>query len=345
MKEFNQKDFGKLSDGTKTTLYTLENDLGDKVQISDYGATLVAWRIEENDSEKNIVWGYDDVTGYEEDVDSYFGATVGPYANRISNGGFRLNNEYYKLGKNDGNNTLHSADLTFHNKVWELIDAKNHSLTFAHHLNDDDYPGNIDVRVTYSYDNNRNLSVKYDLESDADTLINLTNHSYFNIDDSQNIYDQSLEINANFYTVIDDESISTGEILSVAGSEYDYTELKNLSSIENGRGLDNNFVLHKEEQEEFTYAARVVDAKKEKQLVCFTKTPGIQVYTANYTNGVKGSDGRLFEKHGAICLETQYFPDAPNIAHFDPNKVEANVPFTSETIYVYTDFIDIEDED
>ena len=347
MKEVLEEKFGTLSDGTEVPLYVLENDLGDKVKLTPYGATLVAWQINENDELKDLVLGYDDVASYETNG-GFLGATVGPIANRIAGAEFRINSKFYRNEKNEGNNALHSSVIGFSNVIWEVLKLEDHEISFKYILKTDKYPGELSVVVTYSYANDRQLNLDYEFESTEDTYVNLTNHSYFNVRGAGDVDDLFLEINADFYTPIDDTLMPTGEILKVEGSDFDLRKLRRLGelfasneeSIVKNNGLDHNYVLNKEEVEEFTYAMRLVDKDSKKQIVCFTDRPGIQVYTSNMLDPVKGSNNRVFSNHHAVCMETQFYPDAPNLTHFPSPKVLANTKYSSRTTYLYSDYIE-----
>lgn len=335
MEKYKVEDFGKLSDGQSVSLYTLENDLGDQVKVSTYGACLVAFIVNDKDDRRNIVLSYDDASLYEEDTSSNLGGLIGPFANRISNGEFRLNEHFYKLKKNDGNNALHSSELALNRRIWDVIDAKDHLVTFRITQDADNYPGKIEFRVTYEFNNQRQLKISYRAKSTEDTYLNLTNHAYFNLNSSGKVNDEFLEVNADYYTPVDENLIPTGEVLSVKDTDFDFREEKLLDTVFNSEieGLDNNFVLNKEEENEFTYAARIIDKDRGKQLVCYTTMPAVQVYTANAYVDVFGED----RTHEAVCLETQFFPDSVNIMHFPSCKVKADEVYSHETIFSYVD--------
>ena len=365
MKELVIKEFGKLADGTEVSQYILENDFGDQVVVTPFGATLVAWYVNENEADSsdaadttptNLVLGFDDVSKYEADKKWNFGATVGPYANRIAGAEFRLNENFYKLNKNDGNNNLHSGDLNFGKKLWDVVRAEDHAVTFAIKLDDETYPGNLLLKVTYSYGNDRQLGLHYEAESDEDTYINPTNHSYFNLNGSGSVDNLHLEVNSRLYTPVNEDLIPSGEVLSVEGTGFDLRTLTKMEDVFASKdedivakaGLDHNFVLDKEIPNEYFYAARIVNMDTQKQLVCFTQMPALQIFTGNGLDGVEGSDGRVYHEHDGICLETQYFPDAVNNAHFPSPLLRAGETFSSETLYTYVDYVDFgsgEDED
>lgn len=342
MKAVEKRDFGQLADGTQVDLYVLENDNGDRVELSPYGATLVALKFNDDGDRHNIVLGYDDVSAYEQNGFN-LGATVGPYANRIRSGEFRLNQKFYRIKKNDGNNVVHSGELGFDKKLWRTEIVKDHLVKFAISLKSPSYPGEIEASVSYSFANDRQLEIKYEASSSESTYLNFTNHSYFNLAGTGDVSEQFLAVNADFYTPVDTDLMPTGEILSVQGSDFDLRKLTKLEkifastsqSISTVGGLDHNFVLNKEEPRELTYAARLVDKSSKKQLVCYTDLPGIQIFTANGLPAYTGSEDRVFSNHYAVCLETQFFPDSPNIPYFVSPLLKAGEKFTSTTIYSY----------
>lgn len=345
MKEYKKLEFGKTKDGEKVDLIVLENDLGDKLELIPYGARIVALKFNENGTERNIVLERNSVKDYENGGGS-LGATVGPIANRIKNAEFRFQSNLYVIEKNEGNNVVHSGDLALDYRLWDIDEVSDHEVVFSIRVNEDNYPGDLRIKVRYSFSNDRKLYIDYEATSSEDTYVNLTNHSYFNISDAETIKDLFFELNADFYTPIDDELIPTGEIAKVEGTQLDFRKLKSLKDyVEHGKemfpatkGIDHNFVLNKEERNELSYAARLVDKETGKQLVCFTDCPGIQVYTANLLDDYECDSGRKLGEFAGICLETQFFPDFVNRAHFPAPLLKAGDEYKSSTVYVYTDW-------
>ncbi len=338
------KDFGRTEDGTKATLYTLENSQGDKASFTDYGAALVSLEVNLGEESRDIVLGYADVSDYEKNSGN-LGATCGPFANRISNGEYRLNDSFYTLPKNDSNNVCHSGALGFHTRFWTLSESSADSLTFTCTMGSGQqaFPAELSVSVTYALTEERTLSINYEARTEQDTIINLTNHSYFNLAGEGVIDEQLIEVNASFYTPVDEELIPTGEILSVSGTGFDLRQARKLSDVfasdEEGirsvGGLDHNFVIDGEERDELRYAARLMDPESELQVVCYTTEPGIQIYTANMLKDYQGSKDRTFGEHHGICFETQNFPDSPNIIHFPSPVLRKGDVFRSTTIYQF----------
>lgn len=351
MKAITIKDFGKTKSGEACKLYTLENDCGDKVVFTEYGAALVSWTVQDEEGRsKDIVLGYDTLSEYENNGGN-LGAVCGRYANRIRFGEFRLNDEFYRIPKGDSVHVCHSGDKGFHTKVWRAESYDDGRVSFVYTAKDGEtgFPGNLDIKVTYSFDDDRQLKLIYEAQSDKDTVINVTNHSYFNLKGEGSIEDQAVEVNASFITPVDELLIPTGEVRSVEGSDFDLREnrlLKDVLASEEPAiaevgGLDHNFVLDAEERGELRYAARLIDREEGMQLVCYTTEPAVQVYTANSLQDCDGSGGRHFTKHSGICFETQNFPAAPNICHFPSPVLRAGELFVSETIYQYVTCTDL----
>lgn len=345
MKKIEIKNFGKTKGGESCRLYILENDNGDRVGFTEYGAALVLWELRnEQGGSRNIVLGYDDVSAYEKNSGN-LGAVCGRFANRIRYAEFRLNEKFYRIPKNEGEHVCHSGAEGFSDRVWSVDSYDDESVRFVYHAADGEtgFPGNMTVSVTYSFDEDRQLMLRYEAESDQDTVINLTNHSYFNLAGEGDISDQYVEVNASFMTPVDGQMIPTGEVLKVEGTDFDLREKKLLKDVMNSQdeaiasvgGLDHNFVVDAEERGELRYACRLIEPESKMQLVCYTTEPAVQVYTANMLDELEGSGGRVFGKHKGICFETQNFPCSPNICHFPSPVLKAGEKFISETIYAY----------
>ncbi len=349
MKQWQSKDFGEIS-GQKVTRYTLENDLGDQADFMEYGAALISLKmVGEDGNRKDIVLGYDSLDEYRNHSGN-LGAVCGRYANRIRYGEYRLNDVFYRVPKNDGSHACHSGKEGFHTRVWQMEDIQNDSITFVYVAKDGEtgFPGELTCKVTYTFDDDRALSLTYHAVSSKDTVINLTNHSYFNLAGEGDIRSQLVEVNASFMTPVDAELIPTGEILQVEGTDFDLRQARKLATILDSSseaissvgGLDHNYIIDAEERGELRYAARLINPESHMQLVCYTTEPGVQVYTANNLKDYPGSDGRTFGKHKGICFETQHFPDSPNVTYFPSPVLKAGEEFTSQTIYSYVPYAD-----
>ena len=276
-----------LLDGTKVSNYVLTNTLGDRVVLSEYGARLVSWEIVTPAGEKeNMVSCPKDLASIEK-FGQVRGATVGPVANRIGEAAFRLDDKYYMLSKNNGNNLLHSGEAALHKIGWKTKQTSDDSVTFYHEVKDkqDKFPGHRKFSVTYTLDQ-RSLSIHYHVETDQDTPIALTNHAFFTLGEEDNVDKLELELNASYFTPVDDALIPTGEVLKVEGSDFDFRTPRVLNTmsesedtrIQNVGGLDHNFIVDQEERGEVAIVGRVINHRNGLQLACFSSEPGVQVY-------------------------------------------------------------------
>lgn len=354
------RDFGKTADGKKATLYIMENDNGMKVSVCDYGACVVNIIVPDKDGKfDDVVLGFDDVTGYEK-YKTYYGAFVGRNGNRINNAEFTINSVKYELEKNDGNNNLHSGSVGYNNMWYEVETEEEEggmvSVAMSRRSLDMEqgFPGNLDLTVTYSLTDDNEFAIDYYGISDKDTVINLTNHSYFNLSGHKagSIEDHKIVINADFFTPTNSELIPTGEIRSVKGTPMDLrNELHRIGDTINedyeplkiAGGYDHNFVLN-DISNEVEYFASLYDPKTKRAMEVYTDRPGVQFYTGNFISGdIAGKDGFVYQRRGGLCLETQNFPDACNPKeHFDTSVVKAFTEYESVTVYKF--FVAEEDE-
>jgi aldose 1-epimerase len=317
--------------------------------LSDLGASVVNFRIPKQDGEVlDVVLGYDSYEGYI-NGSAYMGATVGRYANRIANGRFRLNGESYDLDKNQNNrHTLHGGGDSYHTRIWKTtaVNSIANAVTFSLHSPDGDqgFPGNADISVTYTLNDSDEIVIRYDAVSDKETVFNLTNHSYFNLDgrDSGDISSHQLWISADYFTPIDEELIPTGQIVSVKGTPLDFTNPKRIgrevdSAYEQmafGSGYDHNFVL--KEHRSDSHVARVLSEKSGIEMLVYTDMPGLQFYSGNgLGSDADAKNGSAYAKRGGFCLETQFFPDSPNQRGFPSPIYESGRHFESFTTYSY----------
>ena len=318
MEKLTVKDFGTTEKGQKALLYTMKNDAGTSVSVSDYGAALVSLFVRGKDGNPvDVVLGYDNVTGYEKGGDS-IGATVGRNANRIGGASIEINGVTYELDKNDNGNNLHSGYDYYNKRFWDVAENADDHVTFRLHSPDKDqgYPGALDMYVTYTLDEDSMLTIHYEAVPDKDTVINMTNHSYFNLNghDSGTVLNHSVTLDAESFTPADRESIPTGEIRSVDGTPMDFRSGKTLGKeidadyepLRFGGGYDHNWVLKNEGR--FDKVAEVTADRSGIRMEVYTDLPGVQMYTANFLNGEPGKEGALYGKRSAVCLETQYFP-------------------------------------
>lgn len=339
--------FGKLPDGTSIESYTLYNSRGASAKVITYGATLTELFMPDRHGKMaDVVLGFDNIEGYL-GQHPYFGGTIGRYANRIAKGKFTLDGKEYQLFLNNGPNSLHGGQIGFNRRVWkaeELKDEDGAAIRFSYLSKDgeENYPGNLKVSVTYTLTNTDELKLQYSAETDKDTVLNLTNHSYFNLSgaDAGTILKYILYINADKYTPVDSTLIPTGKIESVVGTPLDFlkpTEIgARIGEIKDIGGYDHNYVLNGKAGT-LRVAAKVTDPESGREMEVLTTQPGVQFYSAIGLNGsIKGKGGVAYEKYGAICLETQHFPDSPNHGNFPSTELKPGEHFHSETIYRFT---------
>lgn len=343
MEKLQIQKFGITKDGSKPYLYKMKNDAGMEVQVSDFGATLV--NVTVLDQDKNpveVVLGYEDAAGYENGT-AAIGAIVGRNANRIGGACVTINGIDYKLAENDGKNNLHSGPDVYQKRMWRVVENGDDHVTFLLHSPDGDqgYPGALVMKVTYSLDEENTLMIHYEAEPDQDTIINMTNHSYFNLNGhkSGDVLNHTLWLNADAFTPADAASIPTGEIRSVEGTPMDFRIDKTIGKdieadyepLVFGKGYDHNWVLKNEG--EFDKVAEVAGDESGIHMSVLTDLPGVQIYTANFLDGEKGRDGAVYEMRDAICLETQYYPDAIHHENFPGPICKKGEKYDTRTAY------------
>lgn len=337
------REFGKMTDGRTINLYTIENG-GMKATVTNIGAILVGLYLpNKNGGFDDIVLGFDKGEDYFENG-SFFGATVGRSANRIANAQFEIDGVKYQLKVNDNENNLHSDFAEgYHKQYWDAEVMEN-AVKFSYKSPDMEmgFPGNLDISVTYSLSENHELSLHYEGVSDKKTLVNLTNHSYFNLygHDHGDIKDTLLKLNADRYTPVVKGAIPTGELATVKGTPMDFTEFKAIGKeidtdweqLNLVQGYDHNFVLN-----DYTGKMREIAVAKAagRTMSVFTDLPGVQFYAGNNIAPVKGKDGADYGFRAAFCLETQYFPNSINQEGFEKPVVDAGEKYDTETIYKF----------
>ncbi|MEO6549231.1 MAG: aldose epimerase family protein [Ferruginibacter sp.] len=332
--------FGQ-ADGKEVSLYTLTNSKGTQVKISTYGGVVTSWIApDKNDKKSSIVLGFDSLSGYLAKP-PYFGALVGRYGNRIANGKFKIDSAEYTLAKNNGPNSLHGGNKGFDKVVWDAAVASDSTpslkLSYLSKDGEEGYPGNLNVDVNYSLSDDDELKIEYSAKTDKPTVLNLTNHSYFNLsgDVSNSILDETLMIDADNFTPVDATLIPTGEIKSVKGTPFDFTSSQKIGSrIDSVKGgYDHNFVLNKKDAS-LTKVATLNDDKSGRTLEVFTMEPGLQFYTGNFLDGsIKTSSGQPINQHAALCMETQHFPDSPNQPKFPSTVLLPGQQYHTVTVY------------
>ena len=344
--------FGKTEDGQQADLYTLTNKNGVQVTITNYGATVVSLRVPDRNGQlADVALGYDNVKDYETGK-AYFGTTVGRYANRIAHGKFTLNGATYTLPKNDGDNSLHGGSKGFSKRFWTAreVSARNGQALELRYLSKDGeegYPGNLSVTVVFTLTNNNELKIDYSATTDKDTVLNLTNHSYFNLagQGSGEILSHQLTLHADRFTPVDATLIPTGELRTVKGTPFDFTHATEIGARINqddqqlkvGRGYDHNWVLNQSKSGELTLAAELYEAKSGRVVEVRTTEPGIQFYTGNFLDGTAhGKENKVYNYRTGLCLETQHFPDSPNHPDFPSTVLKPGQHFHSTTIYKFS---------
>jgi len=342
------REFGKTPSGEAVELYALKNAKGVEGDISTYGGVLVALKVPDHAGALgDIVLGFDDFQGYQIPP-PYFGAIVGRYGNRIAHARFTLGGVEYNLAKNDGDNTLHGGKRGFDKVLWTAKNATGHSLELAYLSKDGEegYPGNLSVTVTYTLTDNNELKIDYSATTDKDTVVNLTNHSYFNLagQGEGDILGHELILNADRYTPVDKGLIPTGELRSVAGTPFDFRQPHAIGErigssdeqIALGGGYDHNFILNRT-GDGLSLAARVTEAKSGRALEVFTTEPAIQFYTGNFLDGtIRGKGGKVYGRRSAFCLETQHYPDSPNQPSFPSTVLKPGAVYRTTTVYRFS---------
>ncbi len=343
-------DFGKMPDGQSVELYTLTNRNGMQVAITNYGGKVVKLLVPDRQGKMaDVALGFDDLKGYLGN-DPFFGTLVGRYANRIGNARFKLDGVEYKLEANDGRNSLHGGSHGFDKKVWkakELPGAEpGLELTCLSKDGEESYPGNLSATVVYTLTNKNALRIDYKATTDKDTVVNLTNHSYFNLAGQGNgdILGTELTINADRFTPADSTLIPTGELRKVEGTPLDFRQLTPIGARINaddeqmkfGKGYDHNFVLNRKGPG-LVLAARAIDPRSGREMDVYTTQPGVQFYTGNFLDGsVKGKGGVAYAKRSGFCLETQHFPDSPNKPNFPSAELKPGQTYHEITVFKFS---------
>jgi aldose 1-epimerase len=344
--------FGKTPDGESVDLYTLTNKNGAEAAITTYGGSVVSLKVPDRDGKLgDVVLGFDSVDGYVNNT-SYIGALIGRYGNRIGHAEFKLDGKTYTLAKNNGENTLHGGSKGFNKAVWATkeIPAKDGQaleLTYLSKDGEEGFPGNLHVRVIYTLTDSNALRIEYFATTDKDTVLNLTNHSYFNLagPGSGDILGHILMIEADKFTPVDSGLIPTGELRDVAGTPFDFLKPTGIGArvnsddeqIKLGGGYDHNFVLSRKSGDPISLSARVREPKTGRVMEVWTTEPGVQFYTGNFLDGsLHGKDGVSYTKRSAFCLETQHFPDSPNNAKFPSTELKPGERYHTTTIYKFS---------
>ena len=337
--------FGSIQSGKKATLYILENKNHTVVRVTDFGATLVSVLFADKDGVmKDMVLGYDDAASYEKGT-SCFGATIGRNGNRIKGARFTIDGKEWVIEANENNNSLHSGKNGFNHLMWEMKESGDNYVTFYHYSPQEEqgFPGNMHVTVTYTLDDEDTVHITYHAKADADTVMNFTNHSYFNLagHDSGVMLDQKLQLFADAYTPDEDShSIPTGEIAPVAGTPMDFTTMKPIGQDINADfeqlhftgGYDHNYVLSDKPGTMRQMAKAECDASGI-AMDAYTECCGVQLYAGNFIGTQTGKGGVTYGDRHGFCLESQFYPNAVNEKNFPSPVVPADTEYHSETKY------------
>lgn len=344
--------FGTTAEGQAVSIYTLSNAKGMEVKIINYGAIVQSLKVPDRDGKPaDVVLGFDTLDGYAAEH-PYFGAIVGRYGNRIAKGRFTLDGKEYTLATNNPPNALHGGLMGFDKQVWTATPLEDGGapglrLQLVSPDGDQGYPGTLTATVTYRLTDDNGLEIHYEASTDAPTVLNITNHSYFNLNGAGNgdILGHEVMINADRFTPVDETLIPTGELRPVAGTPFDFLNPKPLGrdinqddeQIKYGLGYDHNYVLNQKSPGALTLAARVRSLESGRVMEVHTTEPGLQFYSGNFLDGTnKGKGGKVYQHRFGFCMETQHFPDSPNQPEFPPVVLRPGGKYESKTVYTFS---------
>lgn len=346
-----RENFQKNIDGRETDLFILTNKNGMEVAVTNYGCAILAIMVpDKNGKYANVVLGHDSIDHVINSPEPFLNTVIGRYGNRIAKGKFRLYGKDYNLTVNNGPNSLHGGPTGFHARVWDAVQKTESSIEFRYVSKDGEegFPGNLSVRLKYTLDSVSNsLVMEYRAKTDQATVVNLTNHAFFNLagiaNPSPSVENNIVTINADYFVPIDEVSIPTGEILKVAGTPMDFTEPHaigerindDFEQLKFGTGYDHCYVLRKEGNGNFELAATCVEPESGRKLEVFTSELGVQLYTGNWLGGFAGAHGATFPARSAVCFEAQCFPDTPNKPHFPSAVLLPDDEYQQITIYKF----------
>ena len=349
LKLLKKESFEKTVDGKQVSLFILQNRLATTAQITNYGGKVLSlWVQDKNGNYEDIVLGYADIDGFLTAKEKYFGALIGRYGNRIKEGKFTLNGKEYSLAINNGNNHLHGGNKGYNAVVWDAkqIDEQTLELNYLSKHMEEGYPGNLKIKVLYQLTNENELKVEYWATTDQTTVVNLTHHSFFNLRGAGNgnINNHLLQINAPYYTPVDENLIPTGEIATVENTPMDFLKLTvigkrvdtGFDQLKYALGYDHNYVLN-QNLKGYNYAAKVIESVSGRVMEVFTNEPGLQFYGGNFLDGtIIGKERKPYEHRAGFCLESQHFPDSPNKQHFPSTILTPAQKYYSVCIYKFS---------
>lgn len=344
-------DFKKSIKGKKTALYTLKNNKGCEVAITNYGGAILSIMVpDRNGNYANVIQAHDSIENHiNNNPEPFLSTLVGRYGNRICKGKFTIDGQEYQLAVNNGPNHLHGGPTGFHARVWdaERIDEQTVKLSYLSEDGEEGFPGNLSVTVVYTFTDDNELKIDYTATTDKKTIVNLTSHGFFSLTGIANptatIDNLICEINADNYIPIDETSIPYGEIAPVKGTPFDFTTPTEVGAridaddqqIKHGAGYDHCWVLNKKEPGELSFAAKVIEPVSGRTMEVYTTEPGVQVYTSNWHSGFAGAHGATFPRRSAICFEAQHYPDSPNRDNFPSVILNPGETYTQTTIYKF----------
>ncbi|UZH54503.1 galactose mutarotase [Salinimicrobium tongyeongense] len=347
--EVMKEDYGTTPDGEKVEQYTLKNDNGMKVKIITYGGRITSLTAPDADGNyEDVVLGFNSLDQYLED-NPFFGALIGRFGNRIANGKFSLDGQEYTLAQNDGQNHLHGGEKGFDKVVWtvEEADPKMLKLSYVSEDMEEGYPGKLETLVTYTLNDDNSLDVDYEATTDKKTVVNLTQHAYFNLsgDFSESILDHEIVINADKFLPVTENLIPTGQLQDVENTPFDFREPKQVGAeidagneqLNRAGGYDHNWVLN-EKDSGMRFAASAYHPESGRFMEVHTTEPGIQFYSGNFLDGtlpLQYGEGN-YEKRSGFCLETQHYPDSPNQKNFPSVVLEPGDTYTSKTSFKFS---------
>lgn len=343
-------DFQKTVQGKETDLFILSNNNGAEVAVTNYGGAILAIMVpDKNGNLGNVIQGHDTIDKVINSPEPFLSTLIGRYGNRICKGKFSLDGKEYTLAINNGPNSLHGGPTGFHARVWDAEQISKNSvvLTYLSADGEEGFPGNLNVKVVYTLSDSNELIIEYKATTDKRTLVNLTHHAFFSLsglaNPTQSVENNILTINADYYTPMDEVSITTGEILKVADTPMDFRTPHVVGSRINepfqqlvyGAGYDHCYVLNKPEAGALSFAVKCVEPVSGRSLEMYTTEPGVQLYTSNWLNGFSGWHGATFPARSAICFEAQHFPDTPNKAHFPSAILNPGETYHQVTVYKF----------
>lgn len=351
-----QSDFGVTPAGDSVDVFTITNSNGMRMRVTNYGGIITSLHAPGQNGMEDVVLGFDSLEAYTnetyESANPYFGAIIGRYGNRIDEAQFTLDGQTYTLQANNGPNHLHGGEPGFDEVVWsaepfETADSVGVVLTYTSPDGEEGYPGRLDTKVTYALTNDNEVALTYQATTTKATPVNLTQHSYFNLDGAgdETILDHELMIDADTFTPVDSTLIPTGQFRSVAGTPFDFQEPTPIGAridadnrqLNIAGGYDHNFVLSRQESDSLRLAARVYGPDSGRLMEVFTTEPGLQFYSGNFLDGsLVGKSGTPYQQHAGFALETQHFPDSPNQPNFPSTILRPDEAYTTRTVYRFS---------